>query len=82
MAGNCIANMPEDVKWKIVNHANISNTKSNGVALSDKLFTLYPPCLDLGRKGNLSQVGRRILLGDIFILIITLFGHICFTTFI
>ena len=38
MARNCITNMPKDVKWKIVDHANIADTESNEAALGDELF--------------------------------------------
>ena len=39
MAKNCITNMPEDVKWKVVNHASLADTDSNEAALDNELFT-------------------------------------------
>ena len=39
MVKNCITNMPEDVKWKVIDHTNLADTNSNQVALGDKLFT-------------------------------------------
>ena len=35
---NCVANMPEDIKRKIVDHANIAITSPDG-AMPEELFT-------------------------------------------
>ena len=79
MARNCIADMPKDIKWKVVDHAHITST-----SVDDELFAFtFNEAYDdrfvnlshmvLGSKGSLNQNGRRNLHGNsthTFILII------------
>ena len=54
MARKCITDMPEDVKWKVVDHPNIANTESNE-ALEDELFTFISTAFGSGKQGKLKQ---------------------------
>ena len=40
--------MPEDVKWKVVDHANIANAESNE-ALKDELFAFISTVFGSGK---------------------------------
>ena len=45
---NCITNMPEDVKQKVISHAN-----SNKAALEDELFAFISIIFGSGKQGKL-----------------------------
>ena len=51
----CIANMPEDVKWKVVDHTNLADTDFNEVALDDELFAFVSITFGLGKQGKLKS---------------------------
>ena len=52
-ARNCIANMPKDIKWKVIDHANIANADSNEAALGDELFAFISTMFGSGKQGKL-----------------------------
>ena len=41
--------MPEDVKWKVVDHANIVDIGSNEAALNDDLYAFIPTPFGSGK---------------------------------
>ena len=45
---NCIANMPEDIKQKVIDHTNLANTDPNEMALKDELFPFV--CIAFGSE--------------------------------
>ncbi|KIM83651.1 hypothetical protein PILCRDRAFT_432463 [Piloderma croceum F 1598] len=83
VARNCVADMPDDVKRKVANHANIVTTSPDEGIFDSELFAfasgeaiirfVNPSRMVPGSNGNLNPDERRTLHGNathIFIIII------------
>lgn len=73
VAKNCIANMPEDIKQKAIDHTNLANINSNKVALNNELFAFVSTAFGSRKQGKLKPRWEEF--GNMFILIIILFAH-------